>query len=90
MTEPATVREPLNGNDARPVVGVDIGGSKIAVLVVDADGASSVPPRAASVADQDGAADVIAAVVDERPRRRRAQPTTSPPSASASPAGSTR
>ena len=75
-----------------PVAGIDIGGTKIAVLIVDADGA--VLGRAthvSSVGDQDGAVPAIAAALDEalanaEPRRA----TTSSRSASASLAGSTR
>ena len=55
----------LDGRDRPSSVGVDIGGSKIAVLVVDRDGASSpaqVAPTAAGA--QERAADAIAAVVD--------------------------
>lgn len=49
-----------------PVAGIDIGGTKIAVLIVDVDGA--VLGRAAhssSVGDQAGAVDAIAAALDE-------------------------
>ena len=49
------------------VAGIDIGGTKIAVLIVDADGhvARAAPLHAASVGDQDGAAAAIAAALDE-------------------------
>jgi glucokinase len=47
------------------VVGVDVGGTKIAVLVTSPDGAVlGRATNASSVADQDGAADAIAAVID--------------------------
>jgi glucokinase-like ROK family protein len=49
-----------------PVAGIDIGGTKIAILVVDADGAVlGRATRSSSVADQDGAAVAIAACLDE-------------------------
>ncbi len=56
----------LDGHGSRPVAGIDIGGTKIAVLIVDAVGA--VLGRAthtSSVGDQDGAASAIAAALDE-------------------------
>jgi glucokinase len=47
------------------VVGVDVGGTKIAVLVTTPDGAVlGRATNASSVADQDGAAEAIAAVID--------------------------
>ena len=47
------------------MVGVDVGGTKIAVLVTSPDGAVlGRATNASSVADQDGAADAIAAVID--------------------------
>src|SRR4029079_18237784 len=56
-----------HGRDGRgPVAGIDIGGTKIAVLIVDADGAVlGRATRSSSVADQDGAAVAIAACLDE-------------------------
>jgi glucokinase len=56
----------LDGHRPGPVAGIDIGGTKIAVLIVDADGA--VLGRAthvSSVGDQDGAVPAIAAALDE-------------------------
>ena len=48
------------------VAGIDIGGTKIAILVVDADGAVlGRATRSSSVADQDGAAVAIAACLDD-------------------------
>ena len=48
------------------VAGIDIGGTKIAVLIVDADGhVRGRATHAASVGDQDGAAAAIAAALDE-------------------------
>ncbi|HYH94090.1 MAG TPA: ROK family protein, partial [Candidatus Saccharimonadales bacterium] len=45
---------------------IDIGGTKIAILIVDADGAVlGRATRSSSVADQDGAASAIAACLDE-------------------------
>jgi glucokinase len=58
--------ESLDGHRPGPVAGIDIGGTKIAVLIVDADGA--VLGRAthvSSVGDQDGAVPAIAAALDE-------------------------
>ena len=76
---------------ARSVAGIDIGGTKIAVLVVDADGAvlgratrpppwptRTAPPRSSRRAST------------KRPRAAGATATTSPRSASACPAASTR
>ena len=54
-----------NGSRPGPVAGIDVGGTKIAVLIVDADGA--VLGRAthvSSVGDQDGAVPAIAAALD--------------------------
>ena len=56
----------LDGHAPGPVAGIDIGGTKIALLIVDASGA--VLGRAthtSSVGDQDGAASAIAAVLDD-------------------------
>ena len=48
------------------VAGIDIGGTKIAVLIVDADGhVRGRATHAASVGDQDGAGAAIAAALDE-------------------------
>src|SRR6185436_14684272 len=48
------------------VAGVDIGGTKIAVLVVDASGAVlGRATRSSSVGDQDGAAEAIVACLDD-------------------------
>lgn len=55
-----------NGHMPGPVAGIDVGGTKIAVLIVDADGA--VLGRAthvSSVGDQDGAVPAIAAALDD-------------------------
>ena len=56
----------LESRDGRgPVAGIDIGGTKIAVLIVDADGAVlGRATRSSSVADQDGAAEAIVACLD--------------------------
>ena len=55
-----------DGTMARPVAGIDIGGTKIAVLIVDADGAVlGRATRSSSAGDQDGAAEAIAACLDE-------------------------
>lgn len=49
-----------------PVAGIDIGGTKIAVLIVDADGAVlGRASRSSSAGDQDGAAVAIVACLDE-------------------------
>jgi glucokinase len=49
-----------------PVAGIDIGGTKIAVLVVDADGAVlGRATRSSSAGDQDGAAEAIVACLDD-------------------------
>ncbi len=75
------------------VAGVDVGGTKIAVLVVDASTAPSsvVPRRSSSVGDQDGAAEAIVACLDDALADARTSTVpTCARSASASPAGSTR
>ncbi len=69
---PATGTDPATADDRAlahatdtVVVGVDVGGTKIAVLVTSPDGAVlGRATNASSVADQDGAADAIAAVID--------------------------
>ncbi len=64
MTDRADPRERLNGRDRPLLVGVDVGGSKIAVLVVDRDEnvlARHVAPTAAGAPEC--AVDEIAAVV---------------------------
>ncbi len=49
-----------------PVAGIDIGGTKIAVLIVDADGAVlGRATRSSSAGDQDGAAEAILGCLDE-------------------------
>ena len=74
------------------VAGVDIGGTKIAVLVVDASGAVlGRATRSSSVGDQDGAAEAIVACLDDALATSsldRAELRAR--SASASPAASTR
>ena len=56
----------LNGHMPGPVAGIDIGGTKIATLIVDADGAVlGRATHASSVGDQDGAVASIAACLDE-------------------------
>jgi predicted NBD/HSP70 family sugar kinase len=71
MTDPrvplagSTTPVDRNGHPPGPVAGIDVGGTKIAVLIVDADGA--VLGRAthvSSVGDQDGAVPAIAAALD--------------------------
>ena len=75
----------------RPVAGIDIGGTKIAVLVVDADGAVlGRATRSSSAGDQDGAAEAIVACLDEALVGAAWRATTSTRSASGCPAGSTR
>ena len=55
-----------NGSVRRPVAGIDIGGTKIATLIVDADGAVlGRATHASSVGDQDGAVSSIAACLDD-------------------------
>lgn len=49
-----------------PVAGIDIGGTKIAVLIVDADGAVlGRSTRSSSAGDQDGAAEAILGCLDD-------------------------
>jgi glucokinase len=56
----------LDGRRPGPVAGIDIGGTKIAVLIVDADGAVlGRATHASSVGDQGGAVPAIAAALDE-------------------------
>jgi glucokinase len=58
--------EPVNGHLPGPVAGIDIGGTKIATLIVDADGAVlGRATHAPSVGDQGGAVSAIAACLDE-------------------------
>ena len=54
---------------ARPLlVGVDVGGTKIAVLITTPDGAIlGRATRASSAGDQDGAAEAIATTVETKP-----------------------
>ena len=55
-----------NGTTRGPVAGIDIGGTKIATLIVDADGAVlGRATHASSVGDQGGAVSSIAACLDE-------------------------
>jgi len=55
-----------NGSTPRPVAGIDIGGTKIATLIVDADGAVlGRATHASSVGDQGGAVASIAACLDD-------------------------
>lgn len=59
-------REELDGHIPGPVAGIDIGGTKIATLIVDADGAVlGRATHASSVGDQGGAVPSIAACLDE-------------------------
>ncbi len=59
-------REELDGHKPGPVAGIDIGGTKIATLIVDADGAVlGRATHASSVGDQGGAVPSIAACLDE-------------------------
>ena len=64
--DPVTAHDPATGAGSDTlIVGVDVGGTKIAVLVTSPDGAVlGRATNASSVADQDGAADAIAAVID--------------------------
>jgi predicted NBD/HSP70 family sugar kinase len=56
----------LDGHLPGPVAGIDIGGTKIATLIVDADGAVlGRATHASSVGDQGGAVPAIAACLDE-------------------------
>ena len=72
------------------VAGIDIGGTKIAVLIVDADGVvRGRATHAASVGDQQRAAAAIAAALDEALAAAGLNAKTSTRSASASPGGST-
>ena len=58
--------EEFNGNLPGPVAGIDIGGTKIATLIVDADGAVlGRATHASSVGDRGGAVASIAACLDE-------------------------
>jgi glucokinase len=62
----ADTRDITDGHRPGPVAGIDIGGTKIAVLIVDADGAVlGRSTHASSVGDQDGAVPAIAAALDE-------------------------
>lgn len=62
----APARTPDSAPAAGPVAGIDIGGTKIAVLIVDADGAVlGRATRSSSAGDQDGAAEAIVACLDE-------------------------
>jgi glucokinase len=55
-----------DGHLSGPVAGIDIGGTKIATLIVDADGAVlGRATHASSVGDQGGAVPAIAACLDE-------------------------
>ena len=80
-TQSTTVVEPAEAHADDLLVGVDVGGTKIAVLVTSPDG--TVLGRAihaSSVADQDGAAEAIAACIDNAladPRPLHAQPRRS-------------
>jgi glucokinase len=57
---------PLDGRTPGPVAGIDIGGTKIATLIVDADGAVlGRATHASSVGDQGGAVPSICACLDE-------------------------
>jgi glucokinase len=56
----------LDGHLPGPVAGIDIGGTKIATLIVDADGAVlGRATHASSVGDQGGAVPAIAACLDQ-------------------------
>jgi glucokinase len=56
----------LDGHTPGPVAGIDIGGTKIATLIVDANGAVlGRATHASSVGDQGGAVPAIAACLDE-------------------------
>jgi glucokinase len=58
--------EARDGHRPGPVAGIDIGGTKIAVLIVDADGAVlGRATHASSVGDQGGAVPAISAALDE-------------------------
>lgn len=61
---PRPAESPPNADG--PVAGIDIGGTKIAVLIVAADGAVlGRATRSSSAGDQDGAAEAIVACLDE-------------------------
>jgi glucokinase len=65
-----------DGHRPGPVAGIDIGGTKIAVLIVDADGAVlGRATHASSVGDQGGAVPAIAAALDEALRTAGLQRT---------------
>jgi len=65
-TRAARSQDDLNGNLPGPVAGIDIGGTKIATLIVDAAGAVlGRATHASSVGDQGGAVASIAACLDE-------------------------
>jgi glucokinase len=56
----------LDGHSPGPVAGIDIGGTKIATLIVDADGAVlGRATHASSVGDQGGAVPAIVACLDQ-------------------------
>ncbi|HET9756009.1 MAG TPA: ROK family protein, partial [Candidatus Limnocylindrales bacterium] len=66
MNEPLDRHDPLDGHRPGPVAGIDIGGTKIATLIVDSDGADlGRATHASSVGDQGGAVLAIAACLDE-------------------------
>lgn len=59
-------KAPLDGHTPGPVAGIDIGGTKIATIIVDADGAVlGRATHASSVGDQGGAVPSIVACLDE-------------------------
>ena len=61
-----TAASPHGAAPRGPVAGIDIGGTKIAVLIVDADGAVlGRATRSSSAGDQDGAAEAIVGCLDE-------------------------
>jgi glucokinase len=65
-TAPRDGTVPRDGAPPRPVAGIDIGGTKIATLLVDADGAVlGRATHASSVGDQGGAVASIAACLDD-------------------------
>jgi predicted NBD/HSP70 family sugar kinase len=66
LTPASAATSPAARTARGPVAGIDIGGTKIAILIVDAHGAVlGRATRSSSVADQDGAAAAIAACLDE-------------------------
>lgn len=66
MTVERDALDARDGHRPGPVAGIDIGGTKIAVLIVDADGAVlGRATHASSVGDQGGAVPAIAAALDE-------------------------